>query len=263
MSSSGNTERKSLDRRELQLFVLAIISMLVSAAGFAVLAYPAIFSGTAVLVGSTAKVCFFGFCLLYILLVGYLWERYRMSCRLRQQIESQQKRYAELRQQAGREFLSALPAFNQFQDRLVMEYRRATRVSDSFSVFVVSLAPAMNVADEAETTAAYGDAAKAISRKLRREDSLYRFSPDVFGVMLPRTDSKEAHVLSARLEEGLHDAAGAANRFSSVVKVFNYPQEAATARELEMAVRSLLPLDLISEPTIDTALEAPVPIRQR
>ncbi|HTS10694.1 MAG TPA: hypothetical protein VMH00_01120 [Candidatus Limnocylindrales bacterium] len=250
---------KNLDRRELQLFVLAIVSMLVSAAGFAVLAYPVIFSGTAVLVGSTAKVCFFGFCCLYVLLVGYLWERYRTSCRLRRQIETQHKRYAELRQQAGREFLSALPAFNQFQDRLVMECRRATRVSDSFSVFVISLAPAVSVVDEAEITAAYGDAAKAVSRKLRREDSLYRFSADVLGVVLPRMDSKEAHAFAARLQEGLHDAAGAANRFSSAVKIFSYPQEAATARELELAVRSLLPLDLISEPTIDTALETALP----
>lgn len=253
------TERGNLVRREFQLFVLAIISMIVSAAGFAVLAYPAIFSRSALVEGWTAKVCFFGFCGLYALLVGYLWERHRTFCRLRDQSDLEQKRYAEFRLQAGRDFPSALPGFNQFQDRLVMEYRRAMRVSDSFSVLVVSLTPAIGVPNVAENISACGDAAKAISRKLRRDDSLYRFTEEVFGVILPRTDSKGAHDVAVRLEEGIRDAAGAANRFSSVVKVFNYPQDVATARELELSVRSLLPLDLMAEPTIDTTLEAVLP----
>ncbi len=54
----------------------------------------------------------------------------------------------------------------------------------------------------------------------------------------------------ARLAEGLADAAGAVPRFASEIKIFNYPQTAATAHELEQAVRSLLPKELVSEPSI-------------
>ncbi len=40
--------------------------------------------------------------------------------------------------------------------------------------------------------------------------------------------------------EGLHDAAGASNRFSFRISVFNFPEHVSTAREMEESVRSLL-----------------------
>ena len=43
--------------------------------------------------------------------------------------------------------------------------------------------------------------------------------------------------MAARLSEGLHDAAGASGRFAAEVRVFNYPEHASTARELDEAVR--------------------------
>jgi len=251
MQIFDSVEKESLDRREFQLLLLATTSILLLAGGFALLAYPMVFAWSRVLTGWTLKVCFFGFCGLCLLLVSYLWQRYRLVCRLRGQIDHERRQSADFRRQAAQDLLAALPRFNQFQDRLVMEYRRTLTGSDSLSVLVVLLTPAVSVADQTEITAAFGDAVKAMSRKLRREDSLYHFSADAFGAILPGATMEEARRLAARMEEGLRDAAGVANRFSSFVKVFNYPQTAATAHELEQAVRSMLPADHISEPAIE------------
>jgi GGDEF domain-containing protein len=229
-----------------------MISIGMLAAGLALLAYPAVFSHSALLTGPTSKICFFAFCGLSLLLVGYLWDRHKVVRKLRTEIDMERLRYAEYRFQAGNDLLSALPGFNQFQDRLVMEYRRASGLAGAFSVLVIKLTPAVNSSDIAEITLALGDAVKAISHRLRREDSLYRFCADAFGIMLPGMKPEDTKSMAARLEEGLRDAAGAANRFSAVLKVFSYPQNASTAHELEMAVRSVLPADLILEPLVDS-----------
>lgn len=253
MQIFDRVERENLDRREFQLLVLAVTCIILLAAGLALVAYPVIFSHSFVLGGWTLKVYFFGFCGLSVLLVGYLWERYRVVRRLRRQIGYELQRYAEYRQQAGRDLLAALPKFNQFQDRLIMEYRRASNLSEPFSVLVIKLTPAVDLSDEGEITAAFGDATRAVTRKLRRQDSLYQFCPDAYGAILPGMKEEDARSVALRLEEGMRDAAGAATRFSAILKVFTYPQHGATAHELEQAVRSLLPPDLVSEPTIEAA----------
>ncbi|MGB0037214.1 MAG: hypothetical protein WBP79_17240 [Candidatus Acidiferrales bacterium] len=252
MKLFDTVERENLDRRELQLLILAMACIVLLAAGLALIAYPVIFSHALIVSSTTLKVCFFGFCLLCVLLVGYLWERHQVVRRLRHQIEFEQRRYAEFRFQTGRDLLAALPGFNQFQDRLVMEYRRSANLSEAFSVLVVKLTPAVNIADLSEVTAAVGDAVKAITHRLRREDSLYHFTPDAFAIIQPGTKTADSRHIAGRIEEGLLDASGAANRFSAVVKVFNFPEHAATAHELEMSVRSMLPADLISEPAVES-----------
>ena len=249
-------DRSELDRRELQLLVLAVISICMLGAGIALLAYPTIFTASAMLTGPSLKICFFAFCGMCILLVGYLLDRHFVVRKLRQQIEMERRQYAEFRFQAGRDLLSALPRFNQFQDRLVMEYRRASNLSGSFSVLVIKLTPAINSTDEDEISAAFGDAVKAVSHRLRREDSLYRFCADAFGIILPGLKYDDAKNITGRLEEGLRDAAGASNRFSSVLKVFTYPQQVSTAHEMESAVRSILPADMVSEPVVDQGVPA-------
>ena len=245
-------DRRDLVHRELHLLGLAIVSICVLAAGLALLAYPAVFSHSAVLTGSTSKICFFAFCGLSLLLVAYLWDRHEVVRRLRSEIEMERLRHAEYRFQAGNDLLSALPGFNQFQDRLVMEYRRASGLGASFCVLVIKVRPAISNSDVAEFTLALGDAVKSISHRLRREDSLYRFCADAFGIILPGLRPEDTKIVASRLEEGLRDAAGAANRFSSILKIFSYPENASTAHELEMAVRSVLPSDLISEPLVDS-----------
>ena len=59
------------DRRELRLWLLAIMVILILATGRALLMYPAVFSDPIVLSGPTLQTTFFGFCALSILLAGY------------------------------------------------------------------------------------------------------------------------------------------------------------------------------------------------
>jgi GGDEF domain-containing protein len=245
----------SVDKRELQLaaFSLSIITVLV--AGIATLMYPSIESHPILFSVRTLKISFFGFCALSLLLLGYLIDRQIVVRRLRRKIRQAELRYTELHRQVGKDLLAALAGMNHFQDRLSMEFRRAVNLRDALSVVVVRLSPNPNVVNSAEVTAALGDAVKAITRKLRREDSLYHFSEGIFGVMLPGVSVQNARIVTARLTESLNDVSGAVDRFTSEVKIFNYPQHAATASELESAVRSLLPAELVSEPSIAAAFE--------
>ncbi|MGD0962515.1 MAG: hypothetical protein ABSA57_01285 [Candidatus Acidiferrales bacterium] len=246
----------SIDNREFHLavFSLSIITILV--AGIAILMYPAIESHPVLFSVRTLKISFFGFCALSLLLLGYLTDRQIVVRRLRREIRRAEARYTELHRQAGKDLLGALAGMNHFQDRLTMEFRRAVNLRDTLSVVVIALTPTPNLVNPAEITAALGDAVKAITRKLRREDSLYHFSEGVFGILLPGVSVQNARIVGTRLADSLKDVSGAVDRFGHHVQIFNYPQHAATASELENAVRALLPAESVSEPLIAEAFES-------
>lgn len=231
----------SLDRRELQLWLLAFTVIFVLAVGMALLMYPTVFSNPVVLTGHTQRKAFFGFCALAILLLGYLVDRHVMITNLRRQLMEEQRKVLQVRHEASSDLLSSLPDFAHFQDRLTMEYRRAATTQQSLSLVVVILKSSYTASDPMEVSAAFGDAAKALMRKLRGEDSIYLFSPGVFCIVLPGVTAKNAYLVASRLSEGLQDASGASSRFSFQVQVFNYPEHAKTAREMEEAVRPFIP----------------------
>ena len=124
-----------------------------------------------------------------------------------------------------------------------MEYRRAAAGKQNLSVLVVTTKLHEALSDASLSTSVLGDAAKAISRKLREEDSIYILTQGHFGVILPGVDATVAKRVSARLVEGLTDAAGASNRFSFEVHAITYPEQASSAHDLELAVTGLLPED--------------------
>ena len=250
MPGSDRVQSKTVEREEFHLTIFSTAIIAIFAAATAIFMYPAILNRSAAIGARTSRVFFVGFCVLCALLLGYIIERQIVVRRLRAEIIEGQARYSELQKQAGHDMLATLSGLNHFQDRLVMEYKRALNCGDSLSVMVVLLSPAAELPDAGGATAAVCDAVKAITRKLRREDSMYHFSGGVFGIMMPGVRAKEANAAAARLAEGLADAAGAVPRFASEIKIFNYPQTAATAHELEQAVRSLLPKELVSEPSI-------------
>jgi hypothetical protein len=90
---------------------------------------------------------------------------------------------------------------------------------------------------------ALGDAAKAISRKLREQDAIFTLRPGHFGVILPGMDTKGTKGISARIADGLHDAAGASERFSFRIETISYPEQTSSAHDLELAVGGWLPED--------------------
>jgi GGDEF domain-containing protein len=241
----------TLDRRELQLWLLAVATIIILAAGMALLMYPAVFSDPVILTGSTMRKAFFGFCGLSILLLGYLLDRHFVVRQLRRQLIEEQLRNIALRHQASADLLNTLPEFSHFQDRLPMEIRRATSTQQPLSLLITCLKPSRELTDEGEIAAAFGDAAKAMIRRLRREDSIYLLAPGVFGILLPGAPSNVAFRVADRLGEGLHDASGASDRFSFEVRVVNYPEHTATAWDMEQAVRTFFSEHRLKPPGLE------------
>jgi len=233
-------EASKIDRRDEQLWVLAIAMILIFSGGLGVLAYPAAFSTPVPVNGTWVRRVFVGFCVLSLLLIGYLIERQVIIRRLRSRLMEERTRAARLLSQASADLLETLPRFPHFQDRLAMEFRRAVSLQHTLSLLVACLKLAADLEGRPEASAAFGDAAKAMVRKLRGEDSIYLFSPGIFGILLPGVRGVDAHRVANRLADSLHDVSGASNRFSFEMQVVNYPEHVAAAREMEQAVRAVV-----------------------
>jgi GGDEF domain-containing protein len=82
--------------------------------------------------------------------------------------------------------------------------------------------------------------AKALSRRLRPTDAIFRLSPDVFGVVLPEADGANGKLVSLRLQQELQTAQ-AAFGVAFELNVYNYPEDVVSAHEMEDLVKSLLP----------------------
>src|SRR5437899_391495 len=239
----GTLNRKELDhleRRELQLAILSAVIVLVLAGGLAAFMYPLVFLHP---VGNkwTLRVAFFGFCGLTFLFVGYLLERQRTVRQLKQQILAELERNVTLQQQASVDLLHSMPDQNHFWDRLTMEYRRAMTMQKTLSLLIVKgKATAGSSKQNSDDDAAWSDTAKAMSRKLRPTDSIYRLTTDIFALVLPETDALNAKRIAFRLQEELQDVrAKYAKAFD--ITPHNYPQDVQSAHELEDIVKSLLP----------------------
>ncbi len=224
-----------LDRRDTQLWMLALAMLVIFAGGIALLLYPAAFAVPVVLTGNFLKRMFLSFCVFSLLIVGYLMERRIVIQQLRRRLREEQRRARQLLNQASADLLHTLPGFEHFRDRLAMEFRRAAHSQTPLSLVIASLKPSYPLREGGEVESAYGDAAKALIGKLRGEDSIYLFRSGVFCVVLPGVSTENAHRVSARLTEGLTDASGASDRFSFILRVISYPEHAGTAREMERA----------------------------
>jgi GGDEF domain-containing protein len=239
MSKLNRAELDHLERRELQLTVLAAVFVLVLAAGLAAFMYPLVFVHPE---GNkwTLRVAFFGFCVLTLLFVGYLVDRQRMVGKLKQHLLEELERNVELRHQASVDLLQSMPDINHFWDLLTMEFRRAVATEKTLSLLLVKAMPGQGAGRASVDPDSWGDAAKAISRKLRPTDSIYRLSADLFALVLPETDTANAQRVSLRLQEELQ-VVRAKFGGSYDINCYNYPEQVHSAHELEDIVRSLLP----------------------
>ena len=238
----GTLNRKELDhleRRELQLTILSAVFVLVLACGLAAFMYPLVFLHP---VGNkwTLRVAFFGFCGLTLLFIGYLLERQRTVRQLKQQILTELERNVTLQQQASVDLLHSMPDQNHFWDRLTMEYRRAMTMQKTLSLLLVKAKPVSAAAKTDASSEAWSDAAKAMSRKLRPTDSIYRLSTDLFALVLPETDVLNAKRIAVRLQEELQGVR-AKHNLAFDITAHNYPEHVKSSHELEDIVKSLLP----------------------
>jgi GGDEF domain-containing protein len=227
----------------MQLWILALTVILVLATGVALLMYPTVYSHTVNLTSLPARAIFFSFCGFSALVVGYFVDRKMVIRHLRVELENEKRQVAQIRQEASANLLTTLPGLNIFRDRLAMEYRRAANSQQPLSLLTVKLIPSHDFTAPGEIEAAFADAAKTMMRKLRGEDSIFLFAPGVFGIFLPTVDTRGAYSVRDRLKDGLHDAAGASNRFSCLISVLSFPEHVGSAREMEEFIQSLLPRD--------------------
>lgn len=234
----NRAELDRLERRELQLTILAVVFVIILAGGLAAFMYPLVFLRP---IGNkwTLRVAFFGFCALTMLFVSYFLERHRTVRQLKVQLLAELERNMVLQRQASVDLLQSMPDRNHFWDRLTMEFRRAMTMQKTLSLLLVT-SPAGSAASNEEHDAARSDAAKALTRKLRATDSIYRLAPDVFALVLPETDLLNAKRVAARLQDELQDVRAKYGRTFSITP-HNYPEHAKSSHELEDIVKSLLP----------------------
>ena len=239
MQVFDKVSQQTIDRRDQQLSILALVMVIILGGGMALLMYPMVFGRTAVIQVAPSRTLFYGFCSLCLLMVLYLVNRMVVVRKLRATIVEDREQLAQVLQQSSAALLGTLQGFSHFQDRLTMDFRRAAQTSEPLSLLLVRVNPSILFAHGPQAEVALGDAAKVLSRKLRTEDSLYRLSSEVFGMMLPGVTSEAAEQTAERFSEGLADAAGASNRYSTEIQVVNYPEHVNSASEMERRAASL------------------------
>jgi GGDEF domain-containing protein len=234
------TDQQTLERREWELWLLTLAMVVILTAGVALLMYPMVFSRPVPFSVPAMRRVFFSYCAMSALLVIYLVSRQRLLRQLRRQLTEEVNRNILLRQKASLDLLESLPRFNRFQDRLAMAFRRALNSQQPLSLLIAQLQPSGDSASQTESDTACGDAANALIRRLRGDDSIYAFQRGIFGILLPATSAAEAQQISNRLGEALTDASGVTKRFSFELQLLNYPEQAKSARELEDAAHACL-----------------------
>ena len=238
MTKIDRQELDRLERRGLQLTIFSAVFVLILATGLAAFMYPLVFVHPE---GNkwTLRVAFFGFCALTVLFVGYLFDRQRTFNRLKEQLLTELERNVALQLQASADILKSMPDQKYFWDRLTMEFRRALTMEKTMSLVLVKVkAGARTTANDQKT--ALSDAGKALAKKLRPSDSIYHLSEDLFGIVLPETDTLNAKRMSLRLQEELQPVR-AKYGTSFDLSAHNYPEHVKSSHELEDIVKSMLP----------------------
>src|SRR5579862_606823 len=126
MKIFDRVDASSLDRRELQLWILALTMILILSMGVAMLIFPMMYSLPVDLTGIPARAIFFGFCALSALVVGYFVDRHLVIRSLRAELEKKKHQVEAIRKEASADLLATVPGVNMFRDRLAMEHRRAS-----------------------------------------------------------------------------------------------------------------------------------------
>ncbi len=224
---------QDIDRRDWQLWALAITMILILAVGIALLIYSSHFTQTFTFSGIAVERIFFAFCTLSVLFVGYLIERQRLIRRLRKELAEERKRNIQLRGQASFGLLQVLPGPEKFRDRLALELERAVSSRQPLSLLTVRLEASPALTHDPDIPLAFGDAVKAMMSKIRGEDSIYKSGHGVYEIILPGAPAAESRRVSARIGEGLSEAAGVSKRFSFDIQMTNYPAQTEIPRQIE------------------------------
>ena len=255
MRLSDKIDPQTIERREAQLSILAIVVIAVMSIGMAAAMYPLVFAHPNTPETETARRAFYGFCVLSVLMVTYLTNRHVVIRRLRKKIAEGQERIKLIQHQASADLLRTLPGMSQFQDRLTMEFRRCAHTGDRLALLLVLASVNPGIVSEGEITDIFGDLAKALLVKMRKEDAMYGFRPGGFGILVVAPTAAPLAQICERLVQSLKEARQSSSRFTFETRVVNYPEQAKTAWEMEQAVRDFIPVDQAEKTT-----PAPAPL---
>lgn len=234
---------QDLDRRNWQLWVLAVLMIIILAAALAVHMYT-FASGTPYSVSRRAMLqAIVGFCALALLFVSYLIDRLRMISRLRHELLEEKKHNLERMSQSNRELLKTLSGPGRFSERLALELQKADSTKLALSGLTVSLEVSPSPSDIDEICSAFGEAVKAMMHRLRAEDSIYQFSSGVFGILLPGARQEAARSVALRVADGLNEAMGVSHRYSFDIRLTHFPDHAKTAAKMEALMRGGVRVD--------------------
>ena len=79
-----------------------------------------------------------------------------------------------------------------------------------------------------------------MSKRLRPTDSIYRLADDLFGIVLPETDSLNSKRIAYRLQEELQAVRSHYGCCFDLTS-YNYPDQVKSSHELEDIVKSMMP----------------------
>ena len=227
-----------LERRDAELWTVAITMIAVLAVGMALLMYFSSHWNPALPRGVSLREIIFSFCLLCLLLVAYLVERQLTVRRLRRQLREERTRTTRLLGQASADLLETLPDHDRFRARLNVEFSSAQTFQRPLSLVLTLVKPSPQVIESGETSVVIADAVKAAYRMLRREDMVYLLSEVLFAILLPGILEEDAAHVAERLRERLLDATGTNNRFAFTVHTINYPRHVASITEIDDFIKS-------------------------
>jgi GGDEF domain-containing protein len=223
-------ELDKLECREIELSRLATSFVLILGVALAVFMYMYVFL---LFRGKnwTLNVAFVGFCLLTVLFVSYLQLHQRSVRKLKQKLVAELERNAQLRFGPSPDLLQSMPDLAQFRERVAMEFPRALAAQTGLSVMLIEIGSEVSVKG-AEVSAVILDGVKALSGCLRPMDSVYRLSPNVFGLVLPGTDTASAGRVGARLNREL-ERVRTRHLTEIALATHNYPEVVRTAQEFQ------------------------------
>jgi GGDEF domain-containing protein len=240
MSGRRKSDWDKLERRDWELWFLAVAMIFILAVGILMAALPSVVADPSSL-GMTLRRVLVGFCVLTALFNAYLIERQLAIKALRRKLYEEQARIALLQLQASENILLSLPREEQFRDRLAMELKRAEHSGAPLSVLTTKIAVGNSV-EPSEKVQVIGEAVKLIMNSLRKEDSLYQYDENLYCVVLPGASLEVAQKVSARLLR-IFDTHPDLQQRDISLKTYltNYPKDTGSAYELEqLAVQAFL-----------------------
>jgi GGDEF domain-containing protein len=218
-----------LERQDWHLWILAVLLMFVLGISLLSFMFPSVFWLSRQAEMGTSERAFFGFCLLLALTLVYMLQRQAAVRRLKRSLYQAQVAASEAEQQVHLVSLTSLPEVNQFRDSLAMEYRRASHAGESLSVIL------LEPGDAAEDK--LGRMARLLRMMLRPHETLFRVSPQRFGLILPLMRAADAEAFANQIVERVQRAMPQEQIHSTVLV---YPEQAGSLTELEGRLRVLV-----------------------